>query len=228
MNKPHEVTQTMVQALRKKKILTMEEICAIVRRSPMTVWRTLKPIGYYTSFNYNARYYTLADTPRFDEHGLWFFRNVGFSSSGNLNRTLVRLVDSSLMGLAANDITAVVRVRVQNQLHHLFVQHEVSRVQWRRSHLYLSMNEEVRRNQMEQHELRKERGLSAGQTPSPLSDNEVIAILSELVRTPRSSARRIAIVLRARGLNITRDKVLDVIEKYELRKKGRRSRRSRS
>jgi hypothetical protein len=228
MNKPHEVTETMVQALRKKKILTIDELCAVAHRSPMTVWRTLKPIGYLTSFNYNARYYTLADTPRFDEHGLWFFRDVGFSSSGNLNRTLIRMVDSSLMGLTPNDITAMVRVRVQNQLHHLFAQHKVSRDQRGRSKLYLSANEAVRRNQMEQHELRKDRKLSAGQTPAPLSDNEVIAILSELVRTPRSSARRIAIVLSARGLNLTRDKVLAVIEKYELRKKGRRSRRSRS
>ena len=228
MNKLPEVAETMVQALRKKNILTLEELCAIAHRSPMTVWRILKPIGYYTSFNYNARYYTLADTPHFDAQGLWFFRDVGFSSSGNLSRTLVRLVDHSMMGLTANDITALVRVRVQNQLHHLFAQHKVSRVPWGRSQLYLSANEEVRRNQLEQHELRKDKERTSGQTPASLSDNEVIAILSELVRMPGSSARRIAIVLGARGLNITRDKVLAVIEKYELRKKGRRSRRLRS
>jgi hypothetical protein len=56
---------------------------------------------------------------------------------------------------------------------------------------------------------------------------ETIAILAELVRQSRTSARHIAMLLTARGLSVTQKKVLAVIEKYDLRKK-RASRRSKS
>ena len=47
----------------------------------------------------------------------------------------------------------------------------------------------------------------------------MIEILAELVRKPRSSARAAAIVLSARGLmNITREKVLSVIDRYGVKK----------
>jgi len=37
--------------------------------SRMTVLRRLKDVGYLSSFTHTGRYYTLADIPRFDEHG---------------------------------------------------------------------------------------------------------------------------------------------------------------
>ena len=95
--KPHTATTktTLVEALRKKRLLTIKELCEIADRSAMTVWRILKPLGYRTSFNFNGRYYTLRETAQFDADGLWFYRDVGFSSFGNLNRTLVGLVEQS-------------------------------------------------------------------------------------------------------------------------------------
>ncbi|MEW6743658.1 MAG: hypothetical protein AB1486_12955 [Planctomycetota bacterium] len=74
----------LVAALHKRKILTLEELRQAGRCSTMTVWRHLKHHGYTTSFNFNARYYTLSETPSFDNDGLWFYREVGFSLHGTL------------------------------------------------------------------------------------------------------------------------------------------------
>jgi hypothetical protein len=49
-----EIGKSMVKALRKKEILMIGELCSIAQRTPLTVWRTLKPIGYHTSFDYIA------------------------------------------------------------------------------------------------------------------------------------------------------------------------------
>lgn len=217
--------KTLVDALRRKKILTMKEICEITQRSPMTVWRTLKPIGYYTSFNHNGSYYTLAETARFDSDGLWFYRDVGFSESGTLNRTLVALVDKSKTGMTPNELSTILQVRVQNQLYHLFAMNQVARAQSGRAHLYLSREEDVRRAQLRGRESTEHQAPPSESGGGPPSETETIAILAELARTPSSSARRIATVLQARGLEITRSKVLAVIDKYDLRKK-RASRRS--
>jgi hypothetical protein len=131
------------------------------------------------------------------------------------------------MGMTPNELSAILTVRVQNQLSQLYAKNEIGRVEWGRAQLYLSRDEEVQAEQLRRREahrqgvLRAERG-----EPSPTQE-ETIEILAELVRKPRSSARGVEILLNARGLNITRQKVLAVIKKYGLQKKGR-LRRSRS
>jgi hypothetical protein len=224
-----ETTQAVVTALRRHKILTFDEIRQISQWSHMTMWRRLKPIGYYNSFNHNARYYTLAETPEFDENGLWFYRTVGFSSYGNLTRTVAGLVNNSPMGMTPNEVAALLHVRVQNQLFYLSVQEDLDRIAWGRGYLYVSVDDIVGREQRRRREAHRQAGLALEAGEAPLTDAETIAILVELVRARSSSARGIAVVLSARGLNVTREKVLEVIRKFDLQKKGRlgRSRRSR-
>ena len=129
--------------------------------------------------------------------------------------------------MTSKELSAILKVRVQNQLYHLFARDQIERTEWGRAHLYLSIEEDVRKEQLRRREASKEKALPSPRAQAPLSESETIAILAELVRTPRSSARRIATILAARGLEITREKVLAVIEKYDLRRKKGRYRRSR-
>lgn len=217
-----EATEVVVRAFRKRKILTLDDVQQIAGWSPMTLWRKLKPIGYHTSFNYNARYYTLAGIPRFGDNGLWFYRAVGFSSYGTLNSTLVALVQNSPMGMTPNELSAVLTVRVQNQLSKLYLANLIDRVKHGRAQLYVSLEEAVREQQLKQREMH--RLLLKGGESSP-TEEETIEILVELVRTPRASARGVSFQLSARGISIAREKVLAVMKKYDLKKK-RRSRPS--
>ena len=217
-----EATDAVVKVFRKRKILTLGEIHEIAGWSPMTLWRNLKPIGYRTSFNCNARYYTLAEIPRFDENGLWFYRAVGFSSYGTLNRTIVALVERSAMGFTPNELSAILTVRVQNQLARLHAENQLGRFRCGRAQLYVSVQVAVQAEQLWRRDAQR---FLARPRDLPQTQQETIEILAELVRTPGASARGIAFQLNARGLNITRPDVLAVIEKYGLKKK-RRSRRS--
>jgi hypothetical protein len=217
-----EATDAVVKVFRKRKILTLQEIQEIAGWSPMTLWRNLKPIGYCTSFNCNARYYTLAGIPRFDENGLWFYRTVGFSSYGTLNRTIVARVESSAMGFTPNELSTILTVRVQNQVARLHAENQLGRFRCGRAQLYVSVQEAVQAEQMRRRDAQR---LLTERRELPPTQEETIEILAELVRTPGASARGIAFQLNARGLNITRPDVLAVIEKYGLKKK-RRSRRS--
>lgn len=218
MKEPDTPTKAVVTAFRKRKILTFDEIKHITNWSAMALWRNLKPIGYYTSFNYNARFYTLADIPRFDKNGLWFYKQAGFSSSGTLNRTLISLVNNSTMGMTPAELSLILKVRVQNQLAKLYTKKKIDRVQCGRAYLYVSLQEEVKTGQLKQRE--NYSTPEKGDTTSPTVE-EIIQILSELVRRPRASARGVSYSLCARGFNVSRQKVLDVIEKYQLKKKRR-------
>jgi hypothetical protein len=52
--------QNLVKAFRRPKVLTKDQLLKATQCSNMTAWRLLRRHGYYTSYNCNARYYTLA------------------------------------------------------------------------------------------------------------------------------------------------------------------------
>ena len=209
-----QTTQKLVRALRKRKMLSLKDLCKTANCCSMTVWRSLRTVGYYTSFSHNARYWTLTETPRFNNDGLWFYRDVGFSVHGTLPRILLPLIDSSAMGMTPREVSERLRVRVQNQLHDAFVQGQVHRISWERTQLYVSADPRVQTQQLQRHQEHSE-------AQDPVSDGHTIAILVELVRTPHSSAKRIAAILGTQGLHVTTPTVQRIIDRYDLRKKGR-------
>lgn len=221
MDRSSATAKALVSAFRKRKILTLEQLLAAAGcHSRMTLWRHLKPLGYSTSFNHNSRYYTLAETACFDASGLWFHRDVGFSLHGSLRQTLVTLVHDSKAGMTANELSELLRTRVQNQLAQLIAKNELARIKRGRGHLYLSADVAVQAQQLK----RREAGDEKGRPESESSQSDTIAILAQLVRAPRSSARHIATLLSGQGLSVTRSQVLEVIDRYQLRKKGRQRR----
>ena len=98
--------QDAVRALLKKeKIATLPELKqALGTSATMTVFRKLKVVGYRTSYSHRGKYYTLADIPRFDQQGLWSYRNVWFSRDGNLLETTQRFVEEAVAGLTASEL----------------------------------------------------------------------------------------------------------------------------
>jgi hypothetical protein len=216
MDELSQTTKTLVQALRKKKILSLKELCQRANCSHMTVWRNLKSVGYYTSYSHNACFWTLAETPRFDYDGLWFHRDVGFSLYGTLLQTTMQIVQHSVMGMTPHELSERLRVRVQNPLHDAFVKGHLHRVAWGRTQLYLSMDSDVQTKQLQRRQKQRD-----DRTTDTLSDSDTIAVLVELVHAPRSSANRIATILNTKGIDVTVQSVQTVIDTYDLRKKGR-------
>ena len=216
MDELSATTKTLVRTLRKKKILSLKDLCQTANCCHMTVWRNLKRVGYYTSYSHNDRFWTLAETARFDNDGLWFYRDVGFSLYGTLSQTAIQIVQYSVMGMTPHELSERLRVRVQNQVHDAFVQGHLHRIAWGRTQLYLSVDPEVQTKQ-----LRRRQKHGDVQDADSLSDSDTIAVLVELVRAPRSSANRVATILGANGVHVTVPSVQTIIDTYDLRKKGR-------
>jgi len=82
----------------------------------MTVFRRLRQAGYRSSFTHGGRYYTLQDVPNFDEQGLWFHRDIGFSRAGTLKQTVAIQVEQAPDGRTHDELQHVLRVRAHNTL----------------------------------------------------------------------------------------------------------------
>ena len=90
-----DAASSVLRRWRRQKVITLTQLCQGLQTSVRTVRRRLKEWRALASFNHNSRFYTLPDLPQFDAHGLWFYRDIGFSRQGHLPQTLVALVRQS-------------------------------------------------------------------------------------------------------------------------------------
>src|ERR1039457_6673261 len=137
------------QFLRLKRIATLPELKqALGTTIDTTVFRKLKELSYRASYSHCGRYYTLAEIPRFDPHGLWSLQSVWFSRWGTLVATVETLVDGAPQGYFANELHQILHVEVKDTLLQLVEQHRIARQQVTGLFLYCSQDTAVRRRQV--------------------------------------------------------------------------------
>jgi len=128
MRTPSFLSDDLRMFLRSKKIATLPELKqALGSAVDTTVFRKLKDLSYHSSYSHRGRYYTLAEIPQFDPHGLWSFQSVWFSRWGTLVSTVKTLVSSSSQGYFANELLQLLHVEAKDALLQLFEQKRIAR-----------------------------------------------------------------------------------------------------
>ena len=100
----------LLKPFSRKQVLTKAELLRACGCSAMTAWRILQQQGYLTSYNHNAKYYTLARTARFDQQGLWAYRDIRFSKWGTLPDTILGQIELSPTGMTAREIQELLHI----------------------------------------------------------------------------------------------------------------------
>jgi hypothetical protein len=149
MRTPSFLSDRLHKLLLSKKIATLPELKqALGTTVDTTVFRKLKELSYHSSYSHRGRYYTLAEIPQFDPHGLWSFQSVRFSRWGTLVSTVETLVNSAPQGYFANELLQLLHVETKDALLQLFEQERIARQQVTGLFLYCSPDAAVRRRQI--------------------------------------------------------------------------------
>ncbi len=188
----------------------------------MTVFRALKQHGYFTSFNHNARYYTLADKPQFAPNGLWFYRSIGFSRHGSLTQTLVALVRESAAGATPEDLTHLLRTPVGNLLARLAGQAQLARQRIGRRVFYLASDPQRQEEQWRHRQQPDAPSAPAAALPAGVAATTVLPLLAELIRFPCRSVDQLTCALLRQGVLVDASRVQTVLAFYQLEKKEAR------
>jgi hypothetical protein len=199
-----------------KRVARLPELRKALRvRSRTTVFFALKRVGYYSSYSHAGRYYTLADIPRFDGHGLWSHGEVRFSKHGTLRDTVVALVQQAPGGHSHEQLQVILGVRVHDTLRHLFAADLLGRERLGAVFVYLSADGE---RAAEQLRYREETDRAIAEMLRVATDEEVVEVLVEALKeapeipAPEGVARRLV----ARGIRLEPHHVVQVYEEYGL------------
>ena len=211
--------QDILNAFKRRKVLTKDELLDAVGCSTMTAWRLSRPYGYFTSYNDNARHYTLVDIPRFDEHGLWTYHQARFSKWGSLTDTIVGLVGESSAGLTADQLRRRLHLKdAQPLLLRLTQRKLLTREKMEGCFVYFPLQETARGRLQKQRTKEIERARAARTLPPA---EHIVALLVQIIQRPRDTPRQWARRLAQRNIRIATRDIQAILEHYGIdSKKG--------
>ena len=206
--------QHILDAFKRKKVLSKEELLKAAGCSTMTAWRLLSQHGYYTSYNDNARHYTIAGIPQFDEHGLWTYRKARFSKWGSLTKTIIGLVQDSSAGLTAEQLQQLLKLKnVKPNLTRLIEKKSIKREKIESRFIYFCLADAAGRKQQKQRKKETEQARTIHALP-PLE--QIVALLVEIIRRPQNTSRQWARRLARQGVRIGTGDIQAVLEHYQM------------
>ncbi len=184
-------------------------------RSRMSVFRRLRDVGYCTSYTHKARYYTLADIPEFDEHGLWRHQAIGFSRRGTLRATVAWRVEEADTGCTHAELRALLGLQVHNTLLELVRGRAIRRETVAGAYLYVSADEERGARQLDTRQKLVARVVPLPRLPSELV---VLLVLVEALHACEGlpTAPEVAARLLARGEEVEPKQVQRVYDHFGL------------
>lgn len=188
MRKTSQKKSQMLQLFKTDKCLTIANLCFSLNYSARSAQRLLKEVGYYSSFTHNGKWYTLRIIPEFDENGLWYHRDIGFSKFRDLTATIVHLIENSSNGLTANDLSRMLSASCPPVLNRIYKANKISRVKTSRGFVYISIDPTIKDRQLDN--LKKVERLPG------LSDADTITILVEFIRKPNRNPEAFASYLK--------------------------------
>ena len=209
--------QDFLKVFQKRKVLTHDQLLKAVGCSTMTAWRFLKQHGYFTSYNENARHYTIDGIPKFDEHGLWSYRGKRFSKWGSLTETIIGLVGGSSGGMTAQQLQQLLHIKnVKPALTRLTNQERLARQKIEGRFVYFPQSKSLQRKQLKQRSLQQQQARAQRLLP-PL--DHVIALLVEIIQRPHNTRKQWSRRLKRRGVPLGTPEIQTVLEHYGIDKK---------
>ena len=146
-----ERLQTIKELIGKKKVLSFEKLEQSVNVSGITVRRDLRALHYITSYTHRGMFITLPKIPRFDNNGIWFFHEIGFSQNGNSFESILKLIDQSKQGLSREELEDILKIGISKQIQILIAQEKLNRVKLGSKYIYLP--EDLMKNERKKYRL---------------------------------------------------------------------------
>jgi hypothetical protein len=209
-----DAVASLLRRWRRKKVITLLELKQGLQSSVRTIRRRLQEWGALASFNHNSRFYTLPELPQFDEHGLWFHRDIGFSSHGHLPQTIVALVLQSPGGLTAAQLGQHLRLDPRSFLWQFHQHPSLQREKYQGHYVYFAADPALA--------ARQKAVWTVAVAPVPLpSAEESIAVLVEAIQHPDHSPEQLAADLHSAYPHLSAPAIVALFEHHHLTLKKR-------
>lgn len=193
---------------------TIEQLATALDYSAISIRRFLKQLGYFSSFTHNSKWYTLSSIPEFDNNGLWFYTNIGFSRHGNLKQNIVHFINKSCQGISAKQLAEILSIPCHAVLNHMYNRGTIDRFKSTSGLVYLSSTERKKKQQ-----LMRFQSLQVTVTATQdLTPQAAVYVLVEYIKNPQASFDELAQAVARRQVIATPKAIARFFDKHDLKK----------
>jgi len=185
--------------------------------SRITVLRHLKEIGYITSYNKNAKYYTLLEIANFDETGIFNHKGILFFKNGGIRELVIKEIESSEKGFTAEELNTKIGTRVSVQLHQFVRTNLITRRKYSSFYVYYSIDESTKKKQVNNREKELQK-ISTNEDSEFTDETKTIRTLLEIIQNPNAKPNEIGRIMRENGIKITDHYIENIFLKYDIKK----------
>jgi len=213
------VTNELRELFKKNIVMDMDDLQKQTSSSRITVLRHLKEIGYITSYNKNAKYYTLLEIANFDETGIFNNKGILFFKNGGIRELVIKEIESGEKGFTAEELNTKIGTRVSVQLHQFVRENLITRRKYSSFYVYYSADESTKKKQVNNREKELEK-ISTNEDSDLTDETKTIRILLEIIQNPNAEPNEIGRIMRENGIKITDHNIENIFLKYDLKKTG--------
>jgi hypothetical protein len=193
---------------------TIEQLGFALDYSAISIRRFLKQLGYFSSFTHNSKWYTLSSIPEFDNNGLWFYNQIGFSRHGNLKQNIVHFIDKSCQGLSAKQLAEILSVPCHAVLNHMYNSGAIDRFKSKSGLVYVSPTERRKKQQL----IRLQSQQVTVTAAQELNPQAAVYVLVEYIKNPQASFDELAKAVAKRQVIATPNAIARFFDKHNLKK----------
>ena len=217
----------VIEYLHQEKVTTNYDVIQKLDVSTRTIIRALNKYGYYSSYNYNACYYTLRDIPRFNNYGLWTYNDIRFSKYNSITATIVAIIDKSPAGYTNTEMSQRLGTETKNLLSRLCGKKRLAKFYIGHQAVYLSTEPTQQTTQKQSRKQEKvpqliqkqQTHLNEAVLPEGIDVKVIIRVLINMIKQPDASVASITMTLQAQQLKVSVKEVGQIISFYGLEKK---------
>ena len=133
--------------IKKNKAVTISEFFHHIPYCEKTLRRDINDLNGITSYTHRGKFITLPNIPIFDNYGIWFYKDIGFTKYKNSLDLIIRSIDNS-EGITKEELEGILRIKISKQIQILLSQKRLNRVKLGAKYFYLS--EELAKNKKRQ------------------------------------------------------------------------------
>jgi hypothetical protein len=193
---------------------TIEQLGFALDYSAISIRRFLKQLGYFSSFTHNSKWYTLSSIPEFDNNGLWFYNQIGFSRHGNLKQNIVHFIDKSSQGLSAKQLAEILSVSCHAVLNHMYHRGTIDRFKSKAAFVYVASAPKRKNQQL----MRFQSQQVAATAAQELTPQTAVYVLVEYIKNPHASFDELANAVAKRQVIAPPKAIARFFDKHALKK----------
>jgi hypothetical protein len=208
--------QQITEYLRSKKVVVLRHLYEQFPCSELTLRNDIRDIGGINSYTHQRSFVTLSDIPIFNEHGVWFFRGVGFTKFETSIDLVAHLIATSKSGLTREQIQEVTKIQVGQQIRELLLREQLYRVKVGNKYLYIP--EEIARNRRKRFRIVGDLQVEE-HYESEITTNDLIAVLKVVLQETKIDMKQLKRWIKKYSLKMSVLKLERLIAKYKLDEK---------